>query len=258
MPTTASPTLMPGAEPFFLPRGRTGCLLIHGFTASPQEMRRLGEYLAGRGYTALGVRLAGHGTRVQDLARSRWLDWLASAQDGYRLLRGACDQVIVMGLSLGGVLTLLLAASHPVDGLVAMSTPILPYRHLLRSWLRPASALVPFIRKGPPDWRDPQAGRERVAYAAYPTRALIEVQAAMAAAREALGRVNAPALLIHSSEDRFVVPANSQAIFDRLGSADKHLLLVSDSNHVITCDRAREQVFAAAADFARRAAGEHA
>ena len=41
--------IIPTAEPFFIPAGPTGCLLIHGFTGSPKEMRWMGEYLAREG-----------------------------------------------------------------------------------------------------------------------------------------------------------------------------------------------------------------
>ncbi|NTV37277.1 MAG: carboxylesterase, partial [Anaerolineaceae bacterium] len=53
---------MSTAEPFLLPGGKVGCLLIHGFTGTPKEMRWWGEDLAGRGYTVLAPRLAGHAT----------------------------------------------------------------------------------------------------------------------------------------------------------------------------------------------------
>ena len=56
-----------GAEPFFYPGNETGCLLIHGFTASPQEMRGLGVHLAEQGYSVLGIRLFGHGTQENDM-----------------------------------------------------------------------------------------------------------------------------------------------------------------------------------------------
>ena len=58
--------IMPTAEPFFFPGGPTGCLLVHGFTGTPKEMRWLGEHLVSQGYAALGVRLAAHATRIED------------------------------------------------------------------------------------------------------------------------------------------------------------------------------------------------
>ena len=57
---------IPKAEPFFLPGGKTGCLVVHGFTGTPLEMRGLGDFLHQQGHTILGVRLAGHATSLKD------------------------------------------------------------------------------------------------------------------------------------------------------------------------------------------------
>jgi carboxylesterase len=243
---------MQGGEPFYFRGNRTGCLLLHGFTATPQEMRGLGEHLAGEGFSVLGVRLFGHATDIRDMLRARWTDWLASVEDGYRLLSGSTDRVVVMGLSLGGALALLFAASTPVSGVVAMSTPYaLPADPRLRL-VRLSRGIVRFAPKGPPDYRDPQAAIDRRDYKAYPLPAMKELEATLAALRAALPRVTAPLLLIHSKEDDFVTPDNATAIYQHVGSSDKATMLVENSNHVITLDAARQQVFEAAAAFAKR------
>ena len=93
-------------QPFAYDRGPIGCVLLHGFTAAPKEMRALGSYLAARDYTVRGVRYAGHGTRPQDLASTTWHDWVASAEAAVAELRGRCSQVWSIGLSLGGLISL--------------------------------------------------------------------------------------------------------------------------------------------------------
>ena len=116
-------SIIPSAEPFFFPGASTvatgtshttGVLLAHGFTGAPKEMRWMGEYLAQEGYPCLGVRLAGHATCPEDMIRSTHADWLASVEDGYHLLRGVCEQVVLAGLSMGGVLSLISATRLPV------------------------------------------------------------------------------------------------------------------------------------------------
>ncbi|GEM_PF-110989 len=106
--------IIPTAEPFFFigkgARARTGCLVIHGFTGAPKEMRWLGEYLNQQGYTVCGIRLAGHATRPEDMIRSRHTDWLLSVEDGWNLLRSCTDQVFLLGLSMGGILSLVTAS----------------------------------------------------------------------------------------------------------------------------------------------------
>lgn len=243
---------MQGGEPFYFAGGRVGCLLVHGFTASPQEVRGLGEHLAAQGFTALGVRLSGHGTDVHDMLRARWTDWLASVEDGYFLLGGSTDHIVAMGLSLGAALSLILATRLPIAGVVAMSTPFrIPPDPRLRL-LRLVSPFVRMVPKGPPDYRDPEAAKARRAYTAYPVPGMLQVEAALEVLRGCLSQVTVPVLLIHSREDTFVPPDNMTAIHDRLGSSDKTTLLVENSNHLITLDSARGRVFAAAAGFARR------
>jgi esterase/lipase len=72
--------IVPESEPFFFPGGTTGCLLLHGFSSTPGEMRPFGKYLAEKGFAVLGVRLAGHATHPNDLKRTRWIDWLFHQQ----------------------------------------------------------------------------------------------------------------------------------------------------------------------------------
>jgi len=251
-----------GAEPFFFPGGPCGCLLVHGFTGAPKEMRGLGEYLAGRGHTVLGVRLAGHATRPQDMLHLRWQDWLHSVEDGWHLLHSAlCGydpaerSVFILGLSVGGVLSLLFSARFPVEGVVAMSTPYaLPH-----DWRLPYTRLFAYVQprvaKGPPDWRDPLAAQDHIDYPYYPTRAIAELLDLLAEMRLALPRVQVPTLLVHSRDDGGVAPHNAEQIYAALGTADKELLWVQDCGHVITREPQRERVFEAAAGFIERVRG---
>ena len=112
------PQIIPTAEPFFFPgqgnNARIGCLLTHGFTGTPKEMRWLGETLNQQGFTVCGIRLNGHATLLKDMVRSRWWDWLLTVEDGYNLLRSCTDQVFLLGLSMGGILSLTAAASFSV------------------------------------------------------------------------------------------------------------------------------------------------
>ena len=247
-------------EPFFFPGDEVGCLLTHGFTATPQEVRELGEYLASQGRTVLGVRLFGHATDVRDMPRARWGDWVASVEDGYHLLRDSCSKIALLGLSTGGAISLLLAHSLPTIGVVVMSTPHElpsdPRIQLLRPIIKPVSMLYPYNPKGPSDFVDPEAQKARVQYNSYPLRSVPELDALFSKMRETLPLLDLPVLFIHSKEDKFVPPKHMEANFNLLGSKDKHKILVEGSNHIISCDAAREQVFTAANDFVNRIAGK--
>jgi carboxylesterase len=247
--------ILPGGEPFFFPGSSTGCLLIHGFTASPQEVRGLGEHLSGLGFSVLGIRLPGHATALADLGRMRARDWIAAAHDGYHLLSGHCERVVPIGMSLGGALALILASDVRVAAAVGLSTPFRQPADWRLSLLRHLTWLVPAWPKGPPDWRDPDAQASRVAYDAYPLRAVVEVDVTLTEMRSRLGRIHDPVLLMHSSEDTFISPDNMSNIAAGITGAAVTQEPIHNSNHIITCDAARKQVFERVGEFVVRHAG---
>ncbi len=254
------PQIIPTAEPFFFPgqgkKARTGCLVTHGFTGAPKEMRWLGEYLNRQGYTVCGMRLAGHATRLADMVRSRRRDWLLSVEDGANLLRACTDQVFLLGLSMGGVLSLIAAAHFPVKGVVAMSTPYdIPGMSLPLWAIRFLSRFKPYMPKGKVPgggWVDQAAASQHVAYPMNPVRSAVELKLLVKEMQAALPKINVPVLLIHSHDDDYVFKDSMQQIFNLLGTSDKHMLWVQGGGHVITEEPTRETVFKAAADFVER------
>jgi len=215
-------------------------------------MRWMGEYLARQGYSVLGIRLAGHATRPEDLPRTRWGDWLDSVEDGWHTLGGASTQRFIIGLSMGGILSLTFAARFPVAGVVAMSTPYAlppdPRLPFLR-WLHP---LMPTVPKGDSDWVDPEPEKDHIDYPHYSTRAILELKHLVDEMHDSLPKVSAPTLLMHSRQDGGVDPENMPKIYKELGCEDKSMLWFENSGHVLTRDTAREQVFEASVDFIRR------
>jgi len=256
------PQIIPTTEPFFFQgdSSKPACLLIHGFTGTPKEMRWMGEYLHQRGYTCLGVRLAGHATNPEDMIRSRHTDWIASVEESYHLLRGVTDDIFLAGLSMGGVLSLLMSTRLDVKGVIAMATP-----HRLPSdypvWYLQMMSVVmkyrPKTREVPgSSWFDKDAWKDHVSYEKNPIRSVAELKKLILEMREALPKVHVPVLLIHSKDDPYVLPENVERIYDGLVNAsDKTKLYITGSGHVVTRDAARHQVFESAMEFIQRVGG---
>ena len=146
-------SIMHSAEPFLFKGGDIGCLLVHGFTGTPKEMRTLGEFLAEKNYTVLGIRLAGHASKPEDIIRTRWRDWLGSVEDGIHLLHQSCSQVIVAGLSMGGMLTTIAASRFPLTGIILMSTLFQMPQDLRLKFIGTLKYVMPFVAKGEDDWQ---------------------------------------------------------------------------------------------------------
>lgn len=250
--------IIPTAEPFLLlgDRSKPACLLIHGFTGTPKEMHWMGEYLNQQGYTCLGVRLAGHATDPEDMIRSNWTDWTASVEDAFSFLRGLTDRIFLVGLSMGGILSLLMSTRLTVQGVVAMSTPYkLPDDPRLRKidWIAKIVTYMPKSDEAPgASWFDKEAFREHISYPMNPVRSIGQLNLLLGEMRAALPKINVPVLLIHSKDDKYVPPESMELIFADLKTSDKTKLFLTGSGHVVTRDAARHQVFESALEFIRR------
>jgi len=254
-PSPADGFAFAGARPL-------GCLLVHGFTATPDEMRPLGEALAARGFPVRGVRLAGHGTDVADLARTSWADWFATVAEGAdRLLRDV-PALAVAGMSLGALLALHLAATRPRDvaALVLCGTPLDLGDARLR-WL-PLLARVPWIarrwaimpKRNGPDIADPVMRAASRSYPAMPLAGVLELLRLQALVRGEIGRVTQPALLLHGRHDHSVPLANLELVRRSLASRLVESHVLERSWHVVTLDYDRDEVARLTADFLERVA----
>ena len=240
------------AQPFIFPGGSTGCLLIHGFPGSPFELRLMGERLSEYGYTTLGPRLFAHGTDIRDMQRSRYWDWINNALDGYYMLNDLCDEVFVMGLSMGGALGLLISTLVPVRGLMVMATPTrIPiwYADTIRPVLPLLSNFWRYRSKGPPDWQDQQAYAEHSAYEKNSVRAGAELHDLLAEMRRRLPEVTQPLLLVYSKGDGTVPESDAEEIRQAVGSNEVRLEWIEGSGHNLPRDAKREDVFRLAIEF---------
>jgi carboxylesterase len=246
--------VMEGAEPFFLPGNDTGVLLSHGFTGTTQSMRYLGEALNRLGFTVSAPRLKGHGVSPAAMARSTAGEWIASLEESLPELRGHCSRVFIGGLSMGGTLTLYMAAKHPdvfagafsINAVIHTDNPDLAGLAFDRS----APAMIPGIGS---DVKDPTA--PEFAYPEVPTATFKELFSLMAVTRELLPRLKCPTLVLQSRDDHVVPPANGKTIASQVGSSRVELVWLDNSYHVATIDYDKDRIVAEVHRFIRSVAG---
>ncbi|MDH2388820.1 MULTISPECIES: alpha/beta hydrolase [Streptomyces] len=234
--------VLPGAEPFRHEGGEVGVLLCHGFTGSPQSLRPWAGYLAERGLTVSLPLLPGHGTRWQDMEITGWQDWYAEVDRELRALRERCSRVFVFGLSMGGALTLRLAAKHgdaisgivlvnpanKVHGLSAHALPVA--RHLVRT----TKGLTDDIAKD---------GVKELGYDRVPLHSAHSLRQFLKLVDGELPQVTQPLVLLHSPQDHVVPPVDSARILSRVSSRDVKEILLEQSYHVATLDHDAELIF---------------
>ncbi len=246
-PTTPPPEVLPGAEAFAFAgsgeHGRTGVLLLHGFTGTPMSMRPWGEHLAAEGFTVRCPLLPGHGTSWQDCNTRTSEEWTAEVERALDELTATCDRVFVAGLSMGGTLATRLAEVRPgqVAGLLLVNPALFTQRLDAR--------LLPLIARLTGSWAPiasdiKKPGVTELAYDRLPTRAMMQVRRLWGLTRAELPLVTAPLIVFHSAEDHVVEPANSEVLLSSVGSLDTTEVVLDDSYHVATLDNDAPLVFA--------------
>jgi carboxylesterase len=239
------------AAPFDLGESRApaAALCLHGLTGTPYEVRPLAEALARRGLRARGPALPGHNATPESLARVPHREWLAAARAELEALRGAHERVFAVGLSLGGLLCLALAAEGGVDALAITGTP-LRLRHPLVRAIPLAKHFVRMLPKGEgSDIRDAAARARHPSYPVMPLSSVHELMRLQRQVRRSLGAVRAPILVAHGAHDRTAHPDDARAIVAGVGSREKELLFLERSGHVVPVDFDGPQLAEAVAGF---------
>lgn len=112
-------------KPFYYEGGERAVLLLHSFTSNPNDMKKLGRYLQQNQYSCYAPTLSGHGLPAEELLTYGPADWWQDVLNGYQLLKDkGFKQIAVVGLSLGGVLSLKMGQELKVNGVVTLSVPM--------------------------------------------------------------------------------------------------------------------------------------
>lgn len=258
--------------------GRTGVLLLHGLSGTPNEMRSVAEAMAAQGYTVSVPRLAGHCGTYDDLKATTWQDWAASAEEALLRLKAHCNVIVVGGLSTGAILSLHLAARHPdtVTGIIPLAPTLwlngwmIPkHAHLFRLVLmKQVANMFDFPDMFPHGIKD-EAIREDVKNAIQsgdssiaglpvtPGGAVIEHRWLVQSVIKDLPRITQPTLIIAPREDDYA-DMNNILYLQRHLAGIVETVILNDSYHIITVDRQRHIVCERAAAFVARLAAEHA
>ncbi|RKD29122.1 alpha/beta hydrolase [Thermohalobacter berrensis] len=235
------------AKPFYFKGNNIGCLLIHGFTGSPSEMRLLGEYLNKKGYTVKGVCLKGHGTSVEDMEKTTWKDWLSSAEYGLIDLKNKCDKIVVIGLSMGGIIALNLASRFDVNAVISLASPI-----KIHNRQAPFAFIIKYYKKYVPKRKKEIGHKEKnylISYDKTPVASVPHLLKLIRKTKRRLKKVLVPTLIIQSKNDNTVRYESAKYIYKNIGSEIKKLIYLKDSGHIITLDTEKEKVFNEIARF---------
>lgn len=250
---------------YFLEGNRTGILLIHGLTGTPNEMRSVAKSCHKLGYSVIAAQLAGHCGTMEDLVDTQWEDWYASIEQAAEKLAQHTDEIFVVGLSMGSLLALKFASEHKVSGVICYSPTFKFDGWSIPLWSKALAPIVlPIVSKlnifrlSAFDEAEPygiknEQLRVRILEAmksndsskaglpGNPWHSLYQMQRLSRDVRKNLKSITAPTLCLHAFNDDIAHRKNSQLIYDNV-SGPKQLVWLYESYHMITIDNDRKQV----------------
>jgi len=238
--TTVRPTCMP----VLLEGSNTACLFIHGFSGYPGEMLYLGKRLHERGYTVVIPRLPGHGTNTGDFLQTGADDWLRRCMDAYLETASRYSRVFIGGLSLGGILAILLAGRFQPAGCllyapgIAVNSRLLGLTPLLKFFIRRLS--TGYVE----ETDDPDRLYLAEEYWQWRYAAPVaQVYRLQKKALKALSDMSCDTLLFVSRADKTVPPKAADIIQNRIGNRNGlEIIRLEKSGHVLVNDCEREWV----------------
>lgn len=247
-------------------------LLFHGLLSSPQEFALVTNPLRARGIQHRAVSIPGYTLSAEPPAL-RWQAWRDAAAETVDNCIPGDQPVILAGLCMGGILAAQAAMERPqrVAGLVLISPTftydgwgLSPMRHLRHiGYWTGLDRIFSFAERDPYGVKNPKIRRwvrqelqakrhSAVGPLRMPLRALREGERMMAEVRRHLADLDCPLLIIHAREDEITSFASVQRLFDDLAIADKELVALDNSYHMVTIDNDRMKVVEELERFARR------
>jgi carboxylesterase len=208
-------------------------------------MRGLAEACAAAGFHVEMPQLAGHGTVIEDMIPTRWADWTRDADAAYARLASRASRIVVLGLSMGGSLTLWVGTRHPeVRGLVCVNPATLPQPDevigMLKGMVDGGQEVMDGIGS---DIADPDT--HETAYPGTPLAALHSFQVdGLVPLSQQYGSLTMPLLLFTSVQD------NSDARAQQYGGRVERVML-ERSYHVATQDYDKDIIFSRSVEFVR-------
>ena len=218
-------------KPFFYEGDERAVLLLHSFTSTTSDMKRLAKYLNKQGYTCHVPLYSGHGEAPEQFLKTDLAQWWADAEAGFHYLQAhGYQNIAVIGLSMGGLFTLKLAQQEPVKGIVTMSVPnhdaaaFLSYRFL--------NYVNRYLELEGMSTTEIEAHAEPLKLKArHILTTLVEL---IDAVHDNIDHVRVPTRLFYGEQDRALYKASAEAMYARLNIADKQVRGYPHASHLMT------------------------
>lgn len=264
VPRLETQQIIRGAEPVFWENNTNkAVLLIHGFMSTPQSLEYLGTRLYNKGYTVIIPLLPGHGTNYDNLEKTRFYHWYEEAYIYAVLYRKKYKHFHIVGLSMGGSITLKLLEELPEhllpDSAALISAPVFLNKLSFGSvniydWRLFFSGIIKFFYSRIPDTilsKEELDIIPEITYQGFHVPACVHsLKIALHSIDKNLFRVKIPVFIIQAERDKIVPDKNLEYIYKKVSSVIKNKYFLNLPNdkitrrHTITLHRDTKEIVA--------------
>ncbi len=230
---------------------RVGVLVLHGFMGSPLSSRPMAEFLNEKGLFVHCPLLPGHGTYPSALRGAKRQQWLAEVEEAYQLARAHCDELYLIGHSMGNILGAHLALKYGGVSGSAMLAPVydvpdprlnwVKYARFFQPWYYPHKSKRESMQKlvrervldfdPTVDYDSPEFQAQLPQVSRVPLSGMHEMVSMIEMGRKLWPRLDVPVRIFAGEEDSAANPDNARRIFSLLPNDDKQLTIYPHVGH---------------------------
>ncbi len=195
-----------------------GIIVVHGFGSDTKEIKSLSDKLELLGYIVLTPLLTGCTGLKNDLKKVSYLDWIRDVEKAYLTLKDKTDEIILIGFSMGGLLSFQIAKKYKVKGVITLNTPIYLGNFLLRIKRIVYNIVSLKLNK---------------IFIKLPIHAYLNFNKLIKNTKKILPDIQCNTLISQAMHDEIVHYKSAKFIHDQVNSKNKKLMFYKKNNHLI-------------------------
>ncbi|MGG0654980.1 alpha/beta hydrolase [Rummeliibacillus pycnus] len=229
------------AKELFLDGNDKAILLLHSYTSHTRDMKKLAEYLNEHiGCTCYVPLYKGHGGKPEALLTTNINDWWKDSLEAYYFLQQkGYKKIYLIGLSVGGILSLKLAQEVQIERLIVMSVP------KDRTPKRLKQRLIDYSKafKQLEGKTSEEIAKELLPFQEMSLHTFETFQHFIHQTIDNVSQITAPMAIYYGNKDDSLYVESASLIYENVTSNEKQIKSFPNSTHLMTLGRDKESIF---------------
>lgn len=227
--------------PAAVPANSHAVLLLHGFTGSPLDLKKLTNFLKNQGCACYSPIYSGHGLGAEALITTGVDQWWHDALNAFEFLKShGYQKISIIGHSMGGVFALRLAQQYQLSGVTTLCSPIQkrPVDNLKQRLINYAREYKKFEQKS-----TEHIEQEVSEFANSDFSVLQGLSDFTETTGHHLEKVNCPVQILQGELDDLCYQDSAALIYQQVSSSSREIKTYPNSGHMLMQEADHHQVF---------------